>query len=296
MDGYIYRRDLINSNLLLSISKRSDKAGALRLVSHLMVIILCGYLVWLSIGTWWLAVTSTSCGISLTFLFAPLHECIHGTAFRSKKANKILAAVAGFLLLLPSFYFRLFHFQHHKFTNNPKFDPELQTPKPRTKFQYFFSMSGLNSYWWPQLKVLVSHAAGRVNENFIPESRDNKIILEARLHVLAYLVVIVSSIVLQSYLVLIFWIIPVMLGMVFLRLFLLAEHAECDYTSNMMRNTRTTLTNPIVRFISWNMPYHCEHHLFPSVPFHMLPKLHNARQIPNQVISSSNETLYSWLT
>jgi len=24
----------------------------------------------------------------------------------------------------------------------------------------------------------------------------------------------------------------------------------------------------------WNMPYHTEHHLFPSIPFHQLPALH----------------------
>ena len=29
-----------------------------------------------------------------------------------------------------------------------------------------------------------------------------------------------------------------------------------------------------VRFIAWNMPYHTEHHSFPAVPFHALPRLH----------------------
>ncbi|MEP3331345.1 fatty acid desaturase [Sedimentitalea sp.] len=26
--------------------------------------------------------------------------------------------------------------------------------------------------------------------------------------------------------------------------------------------------------LAWNMPYHAEHHSFPSVPFHRLPALH----------------------
>jgi fatty acid desaturase len=25
----------------------------------------------------------------------------------------------------------------------------------------------------------------------------------------------------------------------------------------------------------WNMPYHAEHHLYPSIPFHALPRAHN---------------------
>jgi len=26
--------------------------------------------------------------------------------------------------------------------------------------------------------------------------------------------------------------------------------------------------------LMWNMPYHAEHHLYPSIPFHQLPALH----------------------
>jgi fatty acid desaturase len=39
-------------------------------------------------------------------------------------------------------------------------------------------------------------------------------------------------------------------------------------------NSRTVLMNPISRFIYWNMNYHVEHHMFPMVPYHALPKLH----------------------
>ena len=34
------------------------------------------------------------------------------------------------------------------------------------------------------------------------------------------------------------------------------------------------LHEPISRFIYWNMNYHIEHHMFPMVPYHALPKLH----------------------
>jgi fatty acid desaturase len=39
-------------------------------------------------------------------------------------------------------------------------------------------------------------------------------------------------------------------------------------------NTRTLKLNPFVRFLYFNMNYHIEHHMFPMVPFHSLPKLH----------------------
>ena len=32
--------------------------------------------------------------------------------------------------------------------------------------------------------------------------------------------------------------------------------------------------NPLNRFLYWNMGYHTEHHMFPLVPYHRLPELH----------------------
>jgi MocE subfamily Rieske [2Fe-2S] domain protein len=39
-------------------------------------------------------------------------------------------------------------------------------------------------------------------------------------------------------------------------------------------NCRTVFMNPFSRFVYWNMNYHLEHHMFPLVPYHNLPKLH----------------------
>ena len=41
-------------------------------------------------------------------------------------------------------------------------------------------------------------------------------------------------------------------------------------------NTRTIYMNPFFRFVYWNMNYHIEHHLFPLIPYHALPRLHQA--------------------
>ena len=39
-------------------------------------------------------------------------------------------------------------------------------------------------------------------------------------------------------------------------------------------NTRTVKMCWFNRFLYWNMNYHVEHHMFPMVPFHRLPELH----------------------
>ena len=48
-----------------------------------------------------------------------------------------------------------------------------------------------------------------------------------------------------------------------------------DVTDHRL-NSRTVYMNPIFRFIYWNMNYHVEHHIFPTIPYHALPKLHEA--------------------
>jgi fatty acid desaturase len=53
----------------------------------------------------------------------------------------------------------------------------------------------------------------------------------------------------------------------------------------MLENTRTTFTTRLVRFLSWNMPYHIEHHSAPNVPFHQLPALH--REMHDHLVTTS---------
>ena len=71
-----------------------------------------------------------------------------------------------------------------------------------------------------------------------------------------------------------FWIGPQLLGQPPLRAYLLSEHTGCSLDRNGLTNTRTTLTNGAIRLLMWNMPYHAEHHLYPSIPFHRLADAH----------------------
>ncbi len=276
MENFVYRRDLIKSRDLLQLSERSDSAGLTRLAIHLLLLGVSGLWVGSTQATWWIVPAWVVYGTVLVFVFAPLHECIHRTAFRSRGLNSIVAAVAGFILVLPANYFRYFHFEHHRYTNDPERDPELLTDKPRTLPGYVWAMTGLTSYWLPQIRLLLCHAIGKVDSKFIPESAYRTIRNEARIHLTLYIAIAAGSVYLQSALIVIFWVVPILVGMVALRLFLLAEHGGCELSENMLINTRTTLTNPILRLITWNMSFHCEHHLFPSVPFHSLPVLHSA--------------------
>ena len=274
MDDFVYRKNLLDPQLVRQLCQRSDKPAVLRLSIHLAIIVFAGWLVSLAGLSWWLLPAWVVYGTAVVFLFAPLHECIHRTAFRSRAANNVIAAVCGFVLLLPARYFRLFHFAHHRYTNDPARDPELASAKPVSRGQYIWAMTGLGSYWWPQIRSILRHVAGHSDEPFIQEFDRSKVIAEARWHAFGYVVIAAASVLADVGWILIYWVFPIVLGMIALRLFLLAEHTGCETSDNMLKNTRTTLTNPMVNLLAWNMPYHAEHHAFPAVPFHKLPDLH----------------------
>jgi fatty acid desaturase len=55
---------------------------------------------------------------------------------------------------------------------------------------------------------------------------------------------------------------------------LLQHGGLADNVVDHRLNSRTVYMNPVSRFLYWNMNYHVEHHMFPMVPYHALPRLH----------------------
>jgi fatty acid desaturase len=128
--------------------------------------------------------------------------------------------------------------------------------------------------WRNNIRLIYRHAMGIVDEAYLDEQDHAKIITEARWHLGAYLVILILSLLYSTDWVWWYWVLPSLLGQPFLRLFLLAEHSDCDLSDNMLQNSRTTYTTPLLNFLAWNMPYHAEHHYLASIPFHALPALH----------------------
>ena len=266
-------QEIIDRITLRGLSRRSDRRGALQLALHCTLLSMTGFLVYSARGTVWLLPAIVLHGAVLDLLFCALHETIHRTAFRSRWMNDAVAWICGALLLLPPEYFRLFHFAHHRFTQDPGRDPELAQPPPSTLASYLWRATGLPN-WHKRLTVTLHHAlTGRVCEPFVPAPKRRMIVREARLLWCTYAAIFVLSVLLRRPDALIYWVLPAVAGQPFLRLFLFAEHADCALTDNMYANTRTTYTNGALRLLAWQMPFHVEHHVFPAVPFHALSRL-----------------------
>ena len=261
------------SRLQALSAQRCNRKGSVQLTLHLGLLVLCGLLSVLTSGSAWLAPALLLQGTLLVFLFCPLHETSHRSAFRSRRANESVAWVAGLLLLIAPTWFRHYHMAHHRWTQDPARDPELETAKPGSLASWMLHVSGL-PLWRAQLSTLLRLAIGRGDFIYLPPRDRPKAEREARLMLAFYAAVALAALIFQSWLPILIWLGPLLLGQPLLRLFLLAEHGACPLVPDMLANTRTTFTTAAVRRLCWNMNFHAEHHAYPSVPFFALPELH----------------------
>jgi fatty acid desaturase len=274
-------RQILTAEALTTLNQRSNLSGFLQLSGHLTILGISGFL-WVTnsgaigTGNLWIALPALMIyGFSLAAMFATLHECVHRTAFASNRWNDLVAWIAGLLSFYNSTFYRRYHKWHHRYTQIPGKDPELSDPKPENWQEYLLELSGL-SWWVGKVRGHLSLAFGKVQEYpFLPESAYPEVLRSIRLQLLVYAAAIVLSVMLgHPWAILLYWILPMAIGQPILRFILLAEHMGCPQDDNLLTNTRTTLTLFPLRFLMWNMPFHAEHHLYPSIPFHALPSAH----------------------
>jgi fatty acid desaturase len=262
---------------LRELSRRRDGPAAMRMASHLGAIALVGSLAAVPtvLGSPLWAIPLVICQAFLVaFLFMPLHETVHKTAFRTRWLNVGLGHLCGAAIGFPYEYYSVFHWQHHRHTQDPDKDPELLVMPPLTSAtRLLLAFSGAFQVA-SRLQLLLKHAiTGTVTVPWVPTDKRHLIIREARIYLVAYGAVFVGSVALQSSALLFAWIVPLLIGQFFLRPYLFTEHTGCGRARSAFDNTRTTYTNAVLRWLAWNMPYHAEHHAYPSVPFHALPEL-----------------------
>jgi len=259
---------------LLPLSVRNDGPAARRALGHLGAIALGGTALWHALGTVWAVPLTLLQGYCIAFLFTAVHETAHQTAFKTRAWNYLLGHVAAFAIFLPYEYYRAYHWVHHRHTQDPQKDPELAMPLPHTRLGIAWLWTGM-PIWIGRARLLFAHGVrGKVSVPWVPEDKRALIVREARLYLLGYAAVVVASVLAGSLAALWLWVVPLLAGQLFLRPYLLAEHTGCAHSPDMLENTRTTFTNRFVHFFAWNMPFHVEHHAYPAVPFHALPRLH----------------------
>jgi fatty acid desaturase len=203
------------------------------------------------------------------------HEATHYMLVKNKKWNN---KIAEWFITLPLFYslnqYRKYHMAHHSHLNSEK-DPDVQNHRTYKEFQ--FPLKGSYMFW-----IIFKDISG-VNF-FIYKSKlifSKKFWIKVRTsfdwimliyYILVFAVLIYFNL---EFIFLMYWIIPFITWLQFIhRVRTIAEHNAISEMA--VYGTRTTLTSFFDKLLFGpnNTNYHAEHHLFPSVPFYNLPKLH----------------------
>jgi Na+-transporting NADH:ubiquinone oxidoreductase subunit F len=205
------------------------------------------------------------------------HEASHGTAFRTDWLNNALYEIASFMVLRESTVWRWSHARHHSDTYIVGRDPEIAIPRPPNipgVIFGFFKLRTIVTYF----QHVLMHCAGMLTpdeKSFIPEAEQRKVILKAWIYLLIYAGVVALALHMQSILPLLYVGLPTVYGSWLAEYYGLPQHAALAVDALDHRlNTRTIYMNPVLRFLYWNMNYHVEHHMYPLVPYHQLPRLH----------------------
>jgi len=233
-------------------------------------------------------------GGRLHSLSAIAHDSVHYRICKNKKINDWIANI---FLYYPLFSlqhkYRTRHLLHHK-NNSTDEDPDYIYKKnniefkfPQTKivflkniFKFIFGFHFLINFldskksFYNKLKYFLKGAtASRTLDNVTYEKNKQEIVGLVIFNVLFIAIVMYFF---NIWYYILFWFLPIFLYLPFVfRIRSVCEHF--GVTKFKIDNSRTMYPNwfdLVFLGFSWNLSYHLDHHLFPTVPSYNLKKLH----------------------
>lgn len=205
------------------------------------------------------------------------HEAGHGTAFKTTWMNSVVYHIACFMLFRNPIIWRWSHARHHTDTIIVGRDPEIVTMRPPVIFKVLLLFVGYHQF--EGFLAMFRYASSGLNDaekSYVPEAERRKVASVARVWLGIVAFTVLAALAVQSILpLLLIGVGPAIFGSWhFVMTGLLQHTGMADNVIDHRLNTRTVYMNPVSRFIYWNMNYHVEHHMFPMVPYHALPTLH----------------------
>jgi fatty acid desaturase len=268
----------IDRRTLKRLMQRSDAKGLADFGLWIALLVASGVLAFMSWGSWWAIPAFFVYGTIYSSSEARAHELGHGTPFKTRWLNEACYHLCSFMCLREAYYGRWRHAIHHSHTIEIDVDPEIQVRSPadllRIVLDFIYIPSGFG-----ELKTIARHAFGDLSpatRGFVPAGEQVKMIWSSRIYLVLIAAVAIWSYAIGSLLPMMFVALPRFYGGWLHQIGGLTQHAGLPENARDHRlNTRTVLLDPVFSFLYFNLNYHVEHHLFPMVAFHSLPKLHN---------------------
>jgi fatty acid desaturase len=290
--------DLERAALSLLLRKR-DVPGLLSVAVWLAALAGTTTLLAATWGTGWAVPVTVLHGAVLSFSYAASHECAHGTAFRSTWLNEAVFYLTSFLFGEEPMYRRYTHGRHHMATWYPGFDIQMPYRNPialRAYLRETLAFTGMVE----AIKLTVRLARGRLTDeeaSFIPAAKLTQMKWGARAFLLGDLAILAIALATHSWFIIVAIPVARLAGGWIVQLFINSQHmCMSEAVPDHRYSTRSLDCWLPTRLLYWNMNYHIEHHLYPGVPFHALPRINELirNQLPRPargVLAANREIL-----
>lgn len=221
---------------------------------------------WLRIFCWLLM------GLCLHGLGDFMHMCSHGRVLGHPWGDRLLGFCCGLTVGISCSCYRANHLLHHHYLNTER-DPDclaaIADRRLRRVVYYGFFLVGLPLY---SLRLFVT---GPINARGWREKFLCLLETVAMLGCYSWLFHLgyhrgLGPLLVNG------WLMGLPFAMLIGNIRGLAEHSMLDYgpLPDPLHSTRTTLSTRLLSFFFNNQNFHLEHHLFPSVPWHNLERVH----------------------
>jgi fatty acid desaturase len=194
-----------------------------------------------------------------------MHEGMHGTLFPDRRQNWAVSLFLGATFLMSFTSYRVMHIRHHKYLGDPR-DPDdyhNYSDSRRVVWLLHFVRLTFGPLLYVFLIPLMALRHGSAAQRKL-------ILVEYTILFAIYSALLRLAPARELFVV---WFVPLLLMGMFTAIRGFTQHGITE-ASDPYLASRTMLPNPVIAFFLLNENYHLEHHLFPEIPSHHLPRLH----------------------
>jgi len=268
----------IDREVMRRLMQRNDSLASLHIASWLAALLVTGWAGHEAWGTWWAIPVFAVYGVLYGSMSdSRWHECGHRTAFRTKWLNDVVYFVASFMVFREPESWRWSHARHHSDTIIVGRDNEISFKRNVSILRNVSEMIGIVGVPSELMKLMRNalNVFPADQRDYQPAETFKSSKWASRTYLAVIALVIGLAIGMRTFEPLMFAVLPSFYGRFYMVVLGVTQHAGLaeDVTDHRL-NTRTVYMNGLNRWIYWNMNYHIEHHMYPSVPFHQLRNLH----------------------
>ena len=286
----------IEPQLMKQLIQKSDWLGLFHFCFYFTILISLGFIANYLLESIWFFSIYLLYAIVFAFAEAAAHELNHESVFRSKWLNTSAHWLVCFMSWREPAYSKYRHLKHHSHTSVIGQDPEGEAVRPKSMGLMGLEMLTRFFHAKTHFGAMARHAFGRVleeDQKIVPKGLHQKMIIQSRILLAGYFTLIVVSLMLQTWMIVLYLFLPRSLGTFLHDLCSRTQHTALAVNDPDYRmTTRTILIGPLLRFFYWNMNFHIEHHMYQNVPFHALPRLHEAMK--DQLPESPSSLMKAW--